>query len=858
MKRNEKVVKSLTYDGLGFSILLENVIFHEIRGEWLPKIDIESLADIVFKLLPSKPSRLTGNEIKFIRTYLGKSKLAFAELFRLSHTAVIDESAVLWGNQGFPVLIEGEAYVYGSAKILAGTSISDRSKVYGNVSLISSELFDNARVCEKFNLKNEKLSDNYFCPGGKTIVSNSHVFLNNYDEDKFNPRKGELIFGIDGYSFSESKNGFEIFLNDVPLDLNGLVLEKKRLQISTENQEIEGFNTVRMVGIDEYGKKIIFNEIQFIVGTGTISINLVNEHSIIDSNLKVSAKYRYNKKEYIGSFEYDQGALTLLNVPQYLVEDSFEVELEGVGKEFYFFERFKSFESIPGEIETILYPAYVNNDLSLGSNLSNWEVSHPELVVSNVVDGKNVVEIRPSTLERVIIAKRFNIPNEKAGLSLDFTTPALSPLIIGEQGRLEVIFISPRDGRVEKRELNISSSTSGLQSIVLSSLNKNEEIVVLIRLDVSDTLDKMNWSAVINELLFPDITLVFKPYHFEVLNKGAKESRELPPTSTLSKDSCENREFDLSGKSGFTVYEDNNFKFFSAGPLGDLTPFIKENRIFGEIEGANIPHTATLSLSLLVIQNGVVVTEQEINECAKSFLFRESPENKLKYKRKTNFLRYLFSLPFEKLTRVDIRPGSKVSLALKATWLSSSDIKVEVLSNETELTVLSAIQVSKKDKWAGTPDTYDDNGYNILRTGGDKWMIPHAALLTESILNNSLGWRINDASKLNGGEFKIHNSHREGLDIDIFNNFNFACYPEESQGDEKALEKKFSESLNRIEKFLINLKSKFGYIDLIYLTRNQEEVVDKEKNALQSFQENMLNRVLKIDVLRGDLLVLKN
>lgn len=88
MSKKEKVVKSFVYDGLGFPILLSRVLFHQIRGEWVPKIDVERLADIVFKFLPSKPSKLTGNEIKFIRTYLEKSKPGFAELFKLSHTAV--------------------------------------------------------------------------------------------------------------------------------------------------------------------------------------------------------------------------------------------------------------------------------------------------------------------------------------------------------------------------------------------------------------------------------------------------------------------------------------------------------------------------------------------------------------------------------------------------------------------------------------------------------------------------------------------------------------------------------------------------------------------------------------------------
>ena len=88
MATNEKIVKTFTYEGLGFPIILENVLFHKIRGEWLPKIDVEELAEVIFRMLPSKTSKLTGNEIKFIRTFLGKSKPAFGELFKLSHTAV--------------------------------------------------------------------------------------------------------------------------------------------------------------------------------------------------------------------------------------------------------------------------------------------------------------------------------------------------------------------------------------------------------------------------------------------------------------------------------------------------------------------------------------------------------------------------------------------------------------------------------------------------------------------------------------------------------------------------------------------------------------------------------------------------
>ena len=95
MKNKIKTVKQMTYEGLGFPVVLQNVQMEQVAGEWLPKIDVEVLSEIVFRLLPTKSAKLTGSEIKFIRVYLDKSRLAFSELFRLSHTAVAK-----WENAG--------------------------------------------------------------------------------------------------------------------------------------------------------------------------------------------------------------------------------------------------------------------------------------------------------------------------------------------------------------------------------------------------------------------------------------------------------------------------------------------------------------------------------------------------------------------------------------------------------------------------------------------------------------------------------------------------------------------------------------------------------------------------------------
>lgn len=85
---NTKIKKNYIYNGLGFPIVLAKAEFHKVRNRWLLKIDVEKLSDLVIRLLPEKPTGLTGDEIRFMRTYLGFSKRKLADLLRVSHTAV--------------------------------------------------------------------------------------------------------------------------------------------------------------------------------------------------------------------------------------------------------------------------------------------------------------------------------------------------------------------------------------------------------------------------------------------------------------------------------------------------------------------------------------------------------------------------------------------------------------------------------------------------------------------------------------------------------------------------------------------------------------------------------------------------
>lgn len=83
-----KHVKDYLYEGLGFPIILKDAEMRLIRGEWLLKVDVEHVADILIKALPTKSVGLTGAEIRFIRTYFDLSQRKFAEELNVTHTAV--------------------------------------------------------------------------------------------------------------------------------------------------------------------------------------------------------------------------------------------------------------------------------------------------------------------------------------------------------------------------------------------------------------------------------------------------------------------------------------------------------------------------------------------------------------------------------------------------------------------------------------------------------------------------------------------------------------------------------------------------------------------------------------------------
>jgi len=77
------------YGGFGFPITVLGAPMVKFRGELVPKINYDDLAKNLLYKLALKDSRLTGNEIRFIRQFHKMTLTDFGKEFQVSHAAVI-------------------------------------------------------------------------------------------------------------------------------------------------------------------------------------------------------------------------------------------------------------------------------------------------------------------------------------------------------------------------------------------------------------------------------------------------------------------------------------------------------------------------------------------------------------------------------------------------------------------------------------------------------------------------------------------------------------------------------------------------------------------------------------------------
>ena len=86
---NRKIKKDYIYNGLGFPILLKEVEMTEVLGVWSPKIDVKKIADMAMEKLALQEAKLTGDHVKFIRSYFSMSLREFGNtVVKQTHSAV--------------------------------------------------------------------------------------------------------------------------------------------------------------------------------------------------------------------------------------------------------------------------------------------------------------------------------------------------------------------------------------------------------------------------------------------------------------------------------------------------------------------------------------------------------------------------------------------------------------------------------------------------------------------------------------------------------------------------------------------------------------------------------------------------
>lgn len=91
-----KEIKKDTFiwEGLGFPIRLINVPMKKVFGEWILDINLKDFQKVVLHVLAYKTAPLSGGELRFIIDYLKMSTREFANLFGVTHTAVLK-----WENE---------------------------------------------------------------------------------------------------------------------------------------------------------------------------------------------------------------------------------------------------------------------------------------------------------------------------------------------------------------------------------------------------------------------------------------------------------------------------------------------------------------------------------------------------------------------------------------------------------------------------------------------------------------------------------------------------------------------------------------------------------------------------------------
>lgn len=766
------------------------------------------------------------------------------EFSTISGNASIFGNSVIWGTKNSPVLVSGNSKIYENAKLLTGTSATDNSLVYGNVVIRDSQISGDAKICESLSLTSLNITDDNFC-FPETSISNLETNLLNVKTKVFNAPINIVRIKSSGSNFLTDPSVYRITWNDIEVPIESLVkIYGTEIQIDITDLRVEGQNVVSITGRDEYNRSFETVSYKLVFGSGEKIIDLENAEIATDQ-FKTSIKHFFNGEEFNGRGYVEGSAVHIKNVPMSSID--YETEVKIVGKKYFLAER------ISGDISSlqlVKYPDFINNENNFEDNLQSWKLSHPQNVEIDESGNKKIVKVFGDSSSRVELSKRFRIQNKDVGILLNSVLPMLSNLILDASPVIDIMFISLNDQTMSWKRYEGS-----LESKEVSDIGKskpNNEMIVYIRMNPSVSLAYPLTPLLLVSLSRQDVLIAFSPYQLNA--KNIEASPNFPSTGTSD---CSNPIYNIQSNSNFNIgpYTDNpherliqdEFNYFSAGDSWSMRPEVTENRIFAYYTlVANDPSYHIIeNPTLLIVQDGDVKKEIGLSTCVKNEL--NNQDYKDSYPLTKNLVKYMFQIPFDSASQsmnLNTNPGSRVSLFLKAK-IGNGGNTFYKLSNEINVPILVALPV-ERNYWYGVVepkglDHYNSNKKGMLRTAGDKWIVPyHKETISNLVWTTAVGWRINDFSKVNGGPFPGHESHVNGLDGDL-------------STDGFPLGKDYNSTswnniLKKIEDFLIVNQSKFDVIDTFFISRTKAATTSYPWSYDESFLESQFkNRCLGDD-----------
>lgn len=701
--------------------------------------------------------------------------------------ASVGGKSVVQGTRNTPVMISDDSRVYGSAKILTGTRISDRSEIFGNVSIRDSQITGTARVCEGYIISDQSIDDNYFCrEGEEEKESRAQVELISYNEDHFNKISDRIIFEIKDYRFLLDRNVFQILINGQQVNPGNIDVGHTRLVVNSSSLIVDGENEIKFLGRDEFNKILPQSYFHFIVGLGSRTIQVQQQDNSQDPKIRTNVSFIYEGREYKGLSKYKNGEIIVEGVPENLTDVEFKIK--GIGSRSFFVESYSSINQIPISFNATAIPPYQNNYTDFSHGLEGWSVSHIDNIQIATEGDSTKVKVSPNQFERVELTKTIRLSKVEKGFGVRFNINSHMLRLYDGSEKIQIVLASAVHGQIEVfnytlEQMRVFGKQDGQEDLIIQIPHQSptsSEYTVLIRLFPSESsnLSQETWLDLIG-IAVSTVYIDFQPMNFSPLNK---EELELSPTYPLDEMKCLVRTYDRNIN---LKYENTEVElpFFSAG-ITSMMPNFRENRIYGRLHVIGVPRSKIRNLWLIGLQNGVEKFNVELAACSKSKLSASAPEYPIgeifNISHGKNLVHHLFSIPALDLLAINTTIGSgndqigdEISLKVRGEFLDLVN-SFTYESNIRNYKILSSPHLPSAATFnpSISLEDYDNSYKGILRTGGDKWIRPaYASVLMNLISLHKVGdvytWLVNDLSKLNGGHFEPHRSHDTGFDADV-------------------------------------------------------------------------------------------